>query len=159
MRCILLAVLNAHGHQPCSCTVLDFCTARGCNPSEPGRSAPSIILGDIIFPIPHVQCESCCCTVFDLWSTVSAQPLRLSSCLNEIADCSASICSLLKAWSNTPEPANIRDVFIFFAFLEMPAVRLILASPQHTFEADTDAQDMSSGLNSRLRDTPRQSCE
>lgn len=32
----------------------------------------------------------------------------------------------------------------------------ILASPQHTFEADTDAQDTSSGLNSRLRNnTPR----
>lgn len=43
----------------------------------------------------------------------------LSSCLNEIADCSASICSLLEAWLNTPEPANIRDVFVFFAFLEM----------------------------------------
>lgn len=31
---------------------------------------------------------------------------------------------LTETLSNTPQPANIRDVFVFFAFPEMPAVRL-----------------------------------
>lgn len=92
---------NAHGHQPCSCTALDFCTARGL---QPIRTRPAV--SSINHPWPHyyfpyttfVQCESCYCTVSTCGRLSRPDDhVCLSSCLNEIADCSASICSLLKA--------------------------------------------------------------
>jgi len=66
MRCILLAVLNAHEHQPCSCTALDFCTARGL---QPIRTRPvSSINHPWLHYFPYttfVQCESCLLHYFD----------------------------------------------------------------------------------------------
>lgn len=108
---------NAHGHQPCSCTALDFCTARGLQPIRT-RPLHQSSLATLLFSLYHMSNVS---LVTDLRSTVSARrPRRLSSCLNEIANymysASAAYCKPVE-YSRTGK--HSRCVCVLFAFLEM----------------------------------------
>lgn len=103
------------------CTRLLHCERFATHPNQAGQLHQSS-LATLLFSVYHMSNGMSLVTA--LFSTCGRlswpdDHVCLSSCLNEIADCSVSICSLLKPCRILQIRQTFAMFFVFFAFLEM----------------------------------------
>lgn len=102
-----LQSFNANEHQPCSCTALDFCTARGLQPIRTRPAVSSINHPWLHYYFPFttfVQCESCLLHCFDFSICSLLKPCRIVQNGQTFAIFLSSLPSLRCTCSSTIQP-------------------------------------------------------